>query len=168
MGVPDQQRIDPDTTTVAELCDRGLCDEPVAVRPDAPFRVLALQQRPAVRTVATVDDHGVVVGTVSVRRACEAMFDDLFPAAALGEVRDLESALEVMAEMQHLTAGEFMSEPVVAHLADTVGDAFICLHRAGLTGLPIVDANDRLVGYLDHLALVPLWLDRFGQARRGG
>lgn len=170
MSVTEPPPIDPDATTVAELCDRGLCVEPVAVRRDAPFRevVLAVQKQPAVRTVAVVDADGVVVGTVSVRQTCEAMFDDLFPAAALGEVADLQTALQVMDEMQHLTAGELMSEPVVARLTDTVREAFIRLHRAQLTGLPIVDADDRPVGYLDHLNLVPLWLDRFGQDRPDG
>jgi CBS domain-containing protein len=142
----------------------------VCVQQEAPFReiLLAVQQRRAVRTVAVLDAEGIVVGTVSVRQTCEAMFDDLFPAAALGEVADLESALEVMDEMRHMTAGELMSGPAVAQLSDTVRDAFICLHRAHLTGLPVVDADGRPVGYLDHLDMVPIWLERFGAGDPSG
>ena len=160
--MPNQQPIDPLTTTVAELCDRGLCDDPTEVGQEVPFRTIvrAFLKNPAVRTVAVVDEARKVVGLISVRSLYEAMFVDLFPSAALGEISDLTTALEVMHDMQHRTAAELMDDPVVVTLSDQVNEACIRIHREHMDGLPVVDGDGRLVSYLDQSALAPLWLER--------
>ena len=96
-------------------------------------------------------------GIIPVRLLHQAVFVDVFPGAALGEVDDLESALEVMHEMRHKTAGELMEDAQIVRLDDSLRDAFVRIHRAGVSGLPIVDEDDRVTGYLDLSALSELW-----------
>lgn len=160
--MPEEHATDPRDVTVAELCERGLCSEPVEVSEDTPFKgvVEAFQRRPAMRTVAVVNASHEVVGIISDRLIYEAMFLDVFPSIALGAVSDLESALELVSEMRHHTAGELMEEPVILRLEDSESAAFTRIHQAQMSGLPVVDADNRLVGYLDHGALAPLWLER--------
>ncbi len=157
--------LDPQTTLVSDLCARGLCDEQVAVVVGTPFRdvVQAHRRQPACRTLAVVDDERVR-GIIPVRLLQQAVFVDVFPGAALGEVDDLASALEVMHEMRHKTAGELMEDAQVVRLDDSLHDAFVRIDRAGVSGLPIVDAADRLTGYLDLGALAALWDTQQGAA----
>ena len=157
--MPEPKPLDVMTTTVADLCDRGLCDEPTAVGPEVTLGEImeAFKNSPAVRTVAVVDAERKVLGAIPVRRLYEAMFIDVFPVAALGEVDDLESALELAGEVQHSTAAELMVEAQVLRRGDSSNDAFIRIHRARMGGLPIVDDEERLLAYLDHSALMPLW-----------
>ncbi len=117
----------------------------------------AFKNNPAVRTVAVVDDDRKLLGEIPVGRLYEAMFMDVFPAAALGEVDDLESALELAGELQQSTAAELMLETQVLRRGDSSHDAFIRIHRARTNGLLIVDDEGRLLAYLDHSALTPLW-----------
>lgn len=151
--------LDVKTTTVGDLCDRGLCDEPTAVGPEVALGEImdVFKNSPAVRTVAVVDAERKVLGSIPVRRLYEAIFMDVFPEAALGEVDDLESTLELAGEVQHSTAAELMLDTQVLRRGDSSHDAFIRIHRARMGGLLIVDDEERLLAYLDHSALTPLW-----------
>jgi predicted transcriptional regulator len=77
------------------------------------------------------------------------VFFDVFPVSALREVDGMESALEVMHEMRHKTAGELMGKAEVVRMDDTVHDVFVRMHRVGVSSRPIVDRNDRAAGDLD-------------------
>jgi len=164
-----QPSSDPRVVTVAELHARGLSSEPIAVREETLFGsiVEAFQQRPAVRTVAVVNARNEVVGVIPVRVLYEAMFLDVSPSAALVGATDFGAPLELVREMRHRIAGELMTEPVLLHLDDRESDAFTRIHRALMDDLPIVDADNRLVSYLDHVALAPLWIERASEAGAG-
>ena len=56
------------------------------------------------------------------------------------------------------TAAEMMSPPVYVHEHETIVDAFRKMREANLRGLPIVDAEMIVIGYLDLLELVLVWL----------
>lgn len=100
-----------------------------------------------------VDGENCVKGVIAVRLLDEAVFFEVFPDSALGEIDDMESALEVMREMRHKAADELMEKAEVVRM----DDAFVRMHRARVSSLPIVDHNDRVIGDLDLRALATLW-----------
>ncbi len=151
--------LDPQKTLVRDMCARGLCSDQVSVAAGAPFRdVLKTHlSEPVCRTLSVVDTENRVQGIIPVRLLDEAVFLEVFPGSALGEIDDLESALETMREMRHQTADELMEEAQVVRMDDTVHEAFVRMHRAKVSCLPIVDDDDRVTGYLDLRALATLW-----------
>jgi CBS-domain-containing membrane protein len=56
-----------------------------------------------------------------------------------------------------------MAEPASVRLDDTVRDAFRRMHAAKLNGLPITDAENRVVGYVDQLELLLVWVRASGR-----
>lgn len=160
---PDEQRsLDTSESRVADLQALGLLDPFSVVRADATFEELvrAVESRPQVRTVAVTDDDGGLTGIIPMRVFYGALFADVYPGAAMADVTSFESALQYGDHMVHPNAGEIMLEAESVSLTDTLHDAFIALHRSGQAGLPVVDAQNRPVGYLDSLAILPLWEQR--------
>jgi CBS-domain-containing membrane protein len=61
------------------------------------------------------------------------------------------------------TAGDIMLDPVSIHREQTVRDAFEVMHKARLNGLPVVDESRKVVGYLDQLELLLVWVHATGR-----
>ena len=162
MGPDKQQPLDAASSRVVELQARGLFDPFSVVRADAKFEELvrAAAAHPEVRTVAVTDDDGKLTGIIPMRTLYGALFADVYPGAAMADVTSFESALEYGDHMVHPNAGEIMLEAESVSLTDTLHDAFIALHRSGQAGLPVVDTENRPVGCLDSLAILPLWEQR--------
>lgn len=162
MGPNEQQPLDAAESRVSDLRARGLLDPFSVVRTDARFEELvrAIESRPLVRTVAVTDDDGGLTGIIPMRVFYGALFADVYPGAAMADVTSFESALQFGDHMVHPNAGEIMLEAESVSLTDTLHDAFIALHRSGQAGLPVVDSENRPVGYLDLLAILPLWEQR--------
>ncbi len=160
---PDEQRpLDRLESRVADLQARGLLGPYSAVTADTVFGnlVRAVAAQPHVRTVAVTDGDGRLVGIIPIRAFYGALFADVYPEALMGEVGSVGGALDVADHIVHPTAGEIMLASKSVALADTLHDAFIALRRSGHTGLPVVDQGKRPVGYLDLLAILPLWEQR--------
>lgn len=160
---PDDQRpLDSSKSRVADLRAHGLLDPFSAVSASADFSdlVRAAAAHPEVRTVAVTDDDGRLAGIIPMRAFYGALFADVYPEALLGEVASVGGALDIADHIVHPTAGEIMLASESVALTDSLHDAFIALYRSGQTGLPVVDENERPVGYLDLLAILPLWEQR--------
>ena len=162
MGPDEQRPLDTLESRVSDLRARGLLDAYSVVRADAEFEELVrtVEVRPHVRTVAVTDDDGGLTGIIPMRVFYGALFADVYPGAAMADVTSFESALQYGDHMVHPNAGEIMLEAESVSLADTLHDAFIALHRSGQAGLPVVDSENRPVGYLDLLSILPLWEQR--------
>ena len=78
----------------------------------------------------------------------------------MADVVSFASALNYGDQMVHPTGRRDDAGRRVGALTNTLHDAFIALHRSGHAGLPVVDADERPVGYLDLLAILPLWEQR--------
>lgn len=162
MGPDEQQPLDTAESQVGDLRARGLLDPFSVVRADAKFEELvrAVEARPQVRTVAVTDNDGGLTGIIPMRVFYGALFADVYPGAAMADVTSFESALQYGDHMVHPNAGEMMLKAESVSITDTLHDAFIALHRSGQAGLPVVDSENRPVGYLDQLAILPLWEQR--------
>ena len=160
---PNEQRpLDSSESRVADLRSRGLLDPFSVVSAESEFEELvrAIRAQPQVRTVAVTDDDGKLTGIIPMRAFYGALVADVYPGVVMADVVSFASALNYGDQMVHPTAGEMVLDAESVALTDTLHDAFIALHRSGQAGLPVVDADERPVGYLDLLAILLLWEQR--------
>src|SRR4030042_1445459 len=81
------------------------------------------------------------------------------------DLRAMEG-IEEFGKLSHAhTARDLMQRAVYVTMDDSVREAFSRMHERRLEGLPIVDEEMRVVGYLDRLQLIHLWRQKH---RRGG
>jgi CBS-domain-containing membrane protein len=57
-----------------------------------------------------------------------------------------------------------MAPPVSVHPEETVRDAFERMHVSHLNGLPVTDENEVVIGYVDQLELLMVWVRASGKA----
>jgi CBS domain-containing protein len=115
------------------------------------------------RVIAVVDDDGRLIGVIPVRSLVNDIFLKIVPEEFLGEILDLEGALKYAEHIGARTARDIMMPPVSVHLDETVRDAFERIHAAKLNGVPITDADGRVVGYVDQLELLLVWVRATGR-----
>lgn len=96
------------------------------------------------------------------RRHIEKPAEDCNEAAGASEPATNEKASLEYPETREIgrgeTAEQLMEAPVWVRPADTVKDAVDKMLAAHLDGLPIVDGDMRVVGYVDLMELLRLWL----------
>jgi CBS domain-containing protein len=152
-------------TSIAET-DRILRMEPVIVRTGGSLRETAevAVENTGCRVLAVVDHEDRLVGVLPVRTLVNDVFLKLVPEEFLGEITDLEAAHKYAEHVGARTAGDIMLEPVWVTRSDSVRTAFRRMHEAKLNGLPIIDDDRRVVGYLDQLELLLVWVRATGSA----
>ncbi len=131
-----------------------------SVREDEPLASVAelLGEAPGVHTVAVVDRDGRLVGIIPMRILLDDLFLRLVPEEFLVGMREMTGVEEFGRISRAGKSGELMEEPKFVRMDDTVRDAFTRMHEEQLEGLPIVDAEMKVVGYLDRFQLLRLWL----------
>jgi len=152
-------------TSIAEA-DRNLRMSPVVVPATASLHDVAelAVKNTGCRVIAVVDDLRHLVGVLPVRALVNDVFLKIVPEEFLSEITDLEGALKYAAHIGARTAGDVMVPPVSVHPEETVRDAFERMHVHHLNGLPITDADETVVGYVDQLELLIVWVHATGKA----
>jgi len=153
-------------TTIGDA-DRILRMEPVMVESSASLRRTAelAVENTGCRVIAVVDGSRRLVGVLPVRVLVNDVFLKIVPEEFLGEITDLEAVLKYAEHVGARTAGDIMVDPVSVHPDETVRTAFERMHASHLNGLPITDRDERVVGYVDQLELLIVWIRATG--RRG-
>ncbi len=133
---------------------------PCLAREDDDILVLAeaLGERPGVHTIAVVDSQGRLTGIIPMRLLLDELFLSVAPEEFLIGMRDIEDVAEFGRITRARRARDLMQPPISLTMDDSVRDAFALMHEHRLEGLPIVDAQRRVVGYLDRFQLIRLWL----------
>jgi CBS domain-containing protein len=151
-------------TTIAE-CDRMLRMEPVVVQADASLREVAERavENTGCRVLAVVKDERLV-GVLPVRVLVNDVFLKILPEEFLGEITNLDAALKYAEHLRARTAGDVMVEPVSVHPDETVRVAFERMHEHKLNGLPMTDRDERVIGYIDQLELLIVWVRATGRS----
>jgi CBS domain-containing protein len=151
-------------TPIAEA-DRFLRMEPVIVRRDDSLERLAhlAVENTGCRVLSVVDDDGLLVGVIPVRVLLNDIFLKIVPEEFLGEIVDMDAVMKYAEHVGARTAGDIMLDPVAVRRDETVRDAFRRMHDAKLNGLPIVDGELRVVGYVDQLELLLVWVHATGR-----
>lgn len=121
--------------------------------------VEAMATSPSAHVAAVVSRTGHLLGLVTLRQLADHIFFGVMPEVFYGDVTtDMDRSLDFgeMANVHNIS--DLMIEPVSVHASDTVGHAFRLMHKNNLTGLPIVDDNNHVVGFVGMLELLELML----------
>jgi len=139
--------------------------DPILVGPADSLHRMAEQavERPICRVLSVVDDGGRLIGLVPVRLLVNDIFLKIVPEEFLGIITDIEDVMEYARHVGARTAADIMLGPVSIHRDQTVRDAFEVMHKARLNGLPVVDEERRVVGYVDQLELLLVWVHATGR-----
>ena len=124
-----------------------------------------LGSNPGVNTAPVVDTNGRLLGIIPMRLLLDDLFLKVAPEEFLDALGDSEGLEEFGRISRARTAGSLMEPPAYVTLDDSARDAFALMRERKLEGLPIVDSGMEVVGYLDRLHLVRLWLRHY---RTGG
>jgi CBS domain-containing protein len=152
------------TTPIAEA-DTVLHIEAVIARGTDSLRTVAeaAVENTGCRVIAVVDDDVRLIGVIPVRALVNDIFLKIVPEEFLGEILDLEGALKYAEHIGARTARDIMLPPISVRPDETVRDAFERMHAAKLNGVPITDADGRVVGYVDQLELLLVWVRASGR-----
>ncbi len=153
-------------TPVSEA-DRLLTVEGVVVDASDSLHSVAEQavRNPGCRVIAVTDADDRLVGILPVKDLVDDIFLKIVPEQFIGEIDDYAGVLEYGQRLGARTAGDDMLEPISVSRSQTVGDAFELLHRHAVAGVPIIDEERRVVGYIDQLELLLVWVRATGRDR---
>ena len=151
-------------TSIAEA-DTVLRMGSVIVHADDSLRTVAegAVENTGCRVIAVTDDDGRLIGVIPIRVLVNDIFLKIVPEEFLGEILDHEGALKYAEHIGARTARDIMLPPVSVHRDETVRDAFERMHNAKLNGLPITEEDGRVVGYVDQLELLLVWVRASGR-----
>jgi CBS-domain-containing membrane protein len=149
--------------------DRLLTIEPIVVQTDDDFQhvaeSVAVVKHPGARVISVVDADGRLAGVIPVRVLINDIFLKIVPEEFLGEIADYQQALKYAKHLGAHTAKDIMLDPVAVRMGDTVRVAFERMHRTKLDGLPIIDEEGKLIGYVDQLELLLVWVQAAGLSK---
>jgi len=117
-----------------------------------------LGEAPGVHTVAVVDKAGRLAGVIPVRLLLDELFLHVAPEEFLADLRAMEGVEEFGRLSRARSARDLMQSAIYVTMDDNVREAFSRMHARRLEGLPVIDKEMRVVGYLDRLQLIRLWL----------
>lgn len=156
--------------TPVEEVDAILKLKPIVVQAETPLDqvALAMLKSPNVHVACVVDEAGRLVGLLRLRALADDLFFHIMPEEFLSEISDLEEVGAYADKSRMRTAADAMQEPVWVKVGETVKDAFKRMHEHQLTGLPVVDDQYRVVGYINLLELLAACVGRSAPAGQGG
>jgi CBS-domain-containing membrane protein len=139
--------------------------EPILVQAgDSLHRLAELAvQNPACRTLCVIDDDERLIGLISVTELLNDIFLKVVPEEFLGEIQDVPGALRYAEQIGARTAGDIMRPSLSVAADDTIRQVFRHLHQSALDGLPVTDADGRVIAYLDQLELLMAWIAATGR-----
>jgi len=117
-----------------------------------------LGETPGVDTVAVVDSADRLIGVIPMRLLLDGLFLHVAPEEFLADLRGMEGVEEFGKLSRARSARDLMQRPVYVTMDDSVREAFSRMHERRLEGLPVVDEGMHVLGYLDRLQLIRLWL----------
>ena len=174
IGLQKRQRsVESETLPVPDLSDLAIRDMPVSEAAKllniAPVTVsagatlleaaAALNQSPSAHVAAVVSSTGHLLGLVTLRKLADHIFFGIMPEFFYGEINNDPDRSIDFGEMANVhNIADLMIEPVAAHASDTVGQAFQLMHKNDLSGLPLVDDNNHVIGFVGLLELLNLIL----------
>ena len=116
-------------------------------------------QHPRVHVASVVTKDGRLVGVLNLRTVGNSLFFRILPEEFISDVTDLEKVMDFASRTRRRTAEDAMKPPVWVKRGETAKDAFIRMHDNDLPGLPLVDERYHVIGYINMLELVGLFLD---------
>jgi CBS domain-containing protein len=139
--------------------------EPTIIRPETPLDEVAqaMLAQCNVHVACVTAEDGRLIGLLRLRALADDLFFHIMPEEFMSEITDLERLMQYADKSRMCTAADAMQEPVWVKRDDTVKDAFKRLHEHELSGLPVVDDQYHVVGYINLLELLAVCLKREDQ-----
>lgn len=149
------------STPIARIVDL-LTTGPAVMNAADSIYSLALRMAiiPCPRVICVLDSQKRLQGLVPLRAVLESVFAEADEQGASGAMLERATAAEAASAASFETAAGLMQAPVWVQPGDTVKDAVDRMVAARLDGLPIVDGDLRVVGYLDAVELLGTWLGK--------
>jgi len=143
---------------------------PTVISPDTPLDEVAdaMLTHPSVHVACVVAESGRLVGLLGLREIADDVFFHITPEKFLSEISDLDEVMEFAGRSAMRTAADAMQDPVWVKRGETVREAFKRMHEHNLSGLPVVDEQYHVVGYINLLELLAIGLKRGGEASEKG
>lgn len=107
--------------------------------------------------IAVVDDEKRLRGIIRHQALIDNIFSRIMPEHFLGDLDNIKEASQFARAAAVVSAKDIMEAPVYIKRRAEVREAIIKMHKRGVTGLPIVDDDLKVVGYLDALELITVW-----------
>jgi CBS domain-containing protein len=139
-----------------EQVDLILDLEPVTVGPDTLLDDVAQAMliHPNVHVACVVAEDGRLIGLIKLRTLADDLFFHILPEEFLSEATDLEHVLSFASKSRLRTAADAMENPVWVKRGEPIKDAFKKMHDHDMPGLPVVDDQYKVIGYINLLELL--------------
>ncbi len=136
--------------------------EPTIVNLDTPLEKVAsaMIEHPRVHVASVVAKDGRLVGLLSLRTLANSLFFNILPEEFISDITDIEKMMDFASRTRRRTAEDAMKPAVWIKKGEAVKDAFIRMHDNELPGLPLVDERYHVIGYINMLELIGLFLEK--------
>ena len=143
--------------------------EPTIVSPDTPLDEIArlMLTHPSVHVICVIADDGRLVGLLGLRTLADDIFFHIMPEEFLSEIHHLDEAIEFAKRSRMRIAADAMREPIWVKQGEKVKDAFKRMHEHRLSGIPVVNDQYHVVGYINLLELIALCCEDKGANSTG-
>jgi len=130
--------------------------EPVIVRVDTPItEVLSkLLDNPRVTTASVINTENRLMGNIEIGNLSAVLMAPIVPEAYIENPDEYNLALQYSNPEQVMVAADIMSEPVYAMLDATLEETYMRMKNQNMTGLPVVDDNYHVKGYITLVELL--------------
>jgi nitrogen regulatory protein P-II 1 len=145
--------------TPVSVADEILNLKPTIVQRNLDLMTVAevMVNNPSVTVASVVNDRQRLVGLLPLRDLVDDLFLGVIPEEYLSETRDWDDALHFADLSRTRTAGDAMRPAVFIQRDDRVKDAFQSMHRYKLSGVPVVNEQHEVTGYINLLELLALY-----------
>ena len=142
--------------TPVESLDSLLGLESTIVPSDTPLNEVArvMLVHPNVHVASVVAEVGRLIGWLELSALVDDIFFHILPEEFLSEITDLEKLMAYADKTRTRTAQDAMTPPAWVKRGETVKDAFKRMHDNKLPGLPLVDEQYHVIGYINLLELL--------------
>ena len=147
-----------------DLLGRAVVTVPVTA---TAFEVATILGRHGQRTLPVVDADRKLVGVIRAWNIVDSLFFHVTPTEFLSELFKSGGVERFRSLLGAANAGEMMSEPVAVHADEPLTRAFHLIHSNDLEGVPVIDDERRVVGLLDRIGILRLWVRLRGREIAG-
>lgn len=159
-GPPVHIRKKPFRQLVSEVQER-LSLKPTIVLETDPLEVIVRKvvKEPEIRTLCVVNEENVLVGLIPFHNLFEEVLFHVLPEEGLTGAVELKDVEALAGRLRARVARDYMSPPVWVKPYETMLEAFRRMKEAKVDGLPIVDEELHVIGYLSLMGLLQMWIE---------
>ncbi len=145
--------------TPASVVNEILNLKPTIVQTNADLLAVAeaMSQNPSVTVACVVNNRQWLVGLLPLQHLADDLFLQVIPEEFLSDSTDREGALHFADLSRTQPAGEAMIPAVSVKEGDRIRDIFHKMHHHTLSGIPIVNEQNQVIGYINLIELLALY-----------